>query len=105
MPVKYMYCLLEIISDSIFYSLFRLSRWNHSKIFSDFGDEETENSDDEYMNAKTASGRRSKASSQLKSKAYSLRSVYDLMLVNLSNCQVLLTICCLSIRGLIHTGY
>ncbi|KAJ0031444.1 hypothetical protein Pint_13558 [Pistacia integerrima] len=51
----------------------RLSRWNHTKIFSDFGDEDSENSDAEYMDTKTVSGRRSKASSQLKSKASSLR--------------------------------
>ncbi|KAJ0091710.1 hypothetical protein Patl1_13651 [Pistacia atlantica] len=51
----------------------RLSRWNHTKIFSDFGDEDSENSDAEYMDTKTVSGRQSKASSQLKSKASSLR--------------------------------
>ncbi|KAK0572072.1 hypothetical protein LWI29_025683 [Acer saccharum] len=52
----------------------RLSRWNHTKIFSDFGDEDTEGSDSEYMDTKTVSGRRSKASSQLKSKVSLLRS-------------------------------
>ncbi|XP_062091199.1 uncharacterized protein LOC133797338 [Humulus lupulus] len=52
----------------------RLSRWNHTKIFSDFGDEETENSDLEYMDDLTISGRQGKASSQLKSKASLLRS-------------------------------
>ncbi|XP_034221064.1 uncharacterized protein LOC117631848 isoform X2 [Prunus dulcis] len=51
----------------------RLSRWNHKKVFSDFDDEETENSDTDYMDAKTVAGRRGKASSQLKSKASSLR--------------------------------
>ncbi|BBH05823.1 ARM repeat superfamily protein [Prunus dulcis] len=51
----------------------RLSRWNHTKVFSDFDDEETENSDTDYMDAKTVAGRRGKASSQLKSKASSLR--------------------------------
>lgn len=56
-------------------SLFRLSRWNHTKIFSDFSDEETENSDAEYAGTKTVSGRRGKGSSQLKSKASSSRSV------------------------------
>ncbi|KAF8401126.1 hypothetical protein HHK36_014430 [Tetracentron sinense] len=50
----------------------RLSRWNHTKIFSDFGNEETEDSDTEYMEAKTVSGRWSKASSL--SKGSSLRS-------------------------------
>lgn len=57
------------------YSLFRLSRWNHTKFFSDMDDEETENSDSEYMDDQTVSGRRGKASSQLKSKASLLRSV------------------------------
>lgn len=52
----------------------RLSRWNHTKIFSDFGDDETEGSDAEYMDARTMNGQRSKASSLLKSKAASLRS-------------------------------
>lgn len=51
----------------------RISRWNHTKIFSDFSDGETENSDGEYMDTKTVSGRHSKFSSQLKPKA-SLRS-------------------------------
>ncbi|KAM0969999.1 hypothetical protein EV1_017912 [Malus domestica] len=51
----------------------RLSRWNHTKIFSDFGDEENEDSDADYMDAKTESGRRGKVSTQLKSKASSLR--------------------------------
>eukprot|EP00257_Ricinus_communis_P015111 XP_015572954.1 RRP12-like protein [Ricinus communis] len=50
----------------------RSSRWNHTKIFSDFGDEDTQDDDAEYMDIKTVSGRQSK-SSQLKSKA-SLRS-------------------------------
>uniref|UniRef100_A0A2N9GW92 Uncharacterized protein n=1 Tax=Fagus sylvatica TaxID=28930 RepID=A0A2N9GW92_FAGSY len=52
----------------------KLSRWNHTKIFSDFGDDETEGSDAEYMDARTMNGQRSKASSLLKSKAASLRS-------------------------------
>ncbi|KAM2313831.1 hypothetical protein ACFX1S_026933 [Malus domestica] len=51
----------------------RLSRWNHTKIFSDFDDEETEDSNADYMDAKTVSGRRGKASTQFKSKASSLR--------------------------------
>ncbi|CAL5400272.1 unnamed protein product [Camellia sinensis] len=46
----------------------RLSRWNHTKIFSDFGDEETDS------NPETVSGRRSKASALLTSEASSLRS-------------------------------
>ncbi|XP_062143407.1 uncharacterized protein LOC133851110 isoform X1 [Alnus glutinosa] len=52
----------------------RLSKWNDTKIFSDFGDDESEGSDAEYMDARTMSGRRSKGSSQLKSKASLLRS-------------------------------
>ncbi|KAH0970908.1 hypothetical protein GBA52_023064 [Prunus armeniaca] len=51
----------------------RLSRWNHTKIFSDFDDGETEDSDKDYMDAKTVSGKRRKASLQLKSKTSSLR--------------------------------
>ncbi|ONH97511.1 hypothetical protein PRUPE_7G193800 [Prunus persica] len=51
----------------------RLSRWNHTKIFSDFDDDETEDSDTENMDAKTVLGKRGKAFSQLKSKASSLR--------------------------------
>ncbi|TYI17340.1 hypothetical protein ES332_A07G017200v1 [Gossypium tomentosum] len=47
----------------------RLSRWNHTKIFSDFGDDNTDDSDVEM-----ASGQKSKASSKLKSKASTLRS-------------------------------
>lgn len=49
------------------------SRWNHTKIFSDFSDEDTENSDAEYMDTNTISGRQGKASSQYKSKASSFR--------------------------------
>ncbi|XP_057468052.1 LOW QUALITY PROTEIN: uncharacterized protein LOC130757308 [Actinidia eriantha] len=51
----------------------RLSRWNHTKIFSDFSDEETV-SDAENKNVKTVSGRWSKASTLLTSKATSFRS-------------------------------
>ncbi|KAJ8751028.1 hypothetical protein K2173_016209 [Erythroxylum novogranatense] len=51
----------------------RLSRWNSTKIFSDFGDEDTAASSDEYM--ETNSGRHSKASSQLKSNMGSLRTL------------------------------
>ncbi|CAN0858252.1 RRP12-like protein [Linum grandiflorum] len=49
----------------------RLSRWNHTRIFSDSGDEEMDDSDDDM---KTGFGRRSKASSQLKSKTSLLQS-------------------------------
>ncbi|XP_065849103.1 uncharacterized protein [Euphorbia lathyris] len=52
----------------------RISKWNHSKIFSDFGEEDSEDSDAEYMGAKTVSGRESKGSALVKSKAASLRS-------------------------------
>lgn len=51
----------------------RQSRWNHTKIFSDFDGEETEDSAGEYMDAET-SGRNSKGSALLKSKASSLRA-------------------------------
>ncbi|GAB4838103.1 hypothetical protein Ancab_027634 [Ancistrocladus abbreviatus] len=52
----------------------RLSKWNHTKIFSD---SEEETSDAEYMDVEMASGRRSMLSSSLKSKATSLRSVLE----------------------------
>lgn len=52
----------------------RISTWNHTKIFSDFGDEETENSNEEYMDATVASGRRTKSSTLLNAKASSIRS-------------------------------
>ncbi|XP_043695681.1 RRP12-like protein [Telopea speciosissima] len=39
----------------------RLSGWNHTKIFSDFGDEDSEGSDAVYMEATTVGGHRSKA--------------------------------------------
>ncbi|KVI01141.1 Armadillo-like helical [Cynara cardunculus var. scolymus] len=48
----------------------RLSRWNHTKIFSDFGDEETDDGNSEYMDTKTVSGRHS----LLNSKKSSFRS-------------------------------
>lgn len=51
----------------------RLSRWNHTRIFSDFSDEETEGGDFESMDSKTAS-QRSKASLLFNTKASSLRS-------------------------------
>ncbi|KAK4355750.1 hypothetical protein RND71_024721 [Anisodus tanguticus] len=52
----------------------RLSRWNHTKIFSEFDDGESENSDAEYMDAKTTAGHRSKATLVSDSKASLLRS-------------------------------
>lgn len=52
----------------------RMSRWNHTKIFSDFEDDETRNSDGEFGNKKSISSRHSKYSSALKSKATLLRS-------------------------------
>lgn len=55
---------------------FRLSRWNHTKVFSDFGDDETEDSEAESMDMKSISGRQSRATSVLKSDAHSLRSVH-----------------------------
>jgi ribosomal RNA-processing protein 12 len=65
-----------IIGDfCTYFYLFRPSKWNDTKIFSDFGDDESEGSDAEYMDARTMSGRRSKGSSQLKSKASLLRLV------------------------------
>ena len=51
---------------------YRVSRWNDTKIFSDFDDED-EDSDGEYMDGETHG--RSKASSLLKSKASALRLV------------------------------
>ncbi|CAN4123948.1 unnamed protein product [Withania somnifera] len=52
----------------------RLSRWNHTKIFSEFDDGESENSDAEYMDTKTTAGRRSKATVVSNSEASLLRS-------------------------------
>lgn len=51
----------------------RMSRWNHTKIFSDFGEEEMENSDVEYMDAQSISSGKKKDSSKFEFKA-SLRS-------------------------------
>lgn len=51
---------------------YRQSRWNHTKIFSDFGDDETDG-DADYKDTKTSSGRLSKGSTLLTSKALSLR--------------------------------
>ncbi|XP_077230850.1 ARM repeat superfamily protein [Tasmannia lanceolata] len=53
----------------------RLSRWNHTKIFSDFGDEDSEDSDAEHIEVKTVSGRGSKAASEFNPKGSSLRSM------------------------------
>ncbi|MCE3049221.1 hypothetical protein HAX54_044413 [Datura stramonium] len=47
----------------------RLSRWNHTKIFSEFNDGESDNSDAEYTDTKTTSGDRSKATLLSDSKA------------------------------------
>ncbi|KAL7096137.1 hypothetical protein ACP275_10G064800 [Erythranthe tilingii] len=50
------------------------SRWNHTKIFSDFGDDEEMNSDDEFEDKNSISTRRTKYSSALQSKATMLRT-------------------------------
>ncbi|GFP87210.1 rrp12-like protein [Phtheirospermum japonicum] len=50
----------------------RISRWNHTKVFSDFDDDETMISDGEFTDAKSIHGRQSK--SALQSKASLLRS-------------------------------
>ena len=55
--------------------LFRLSRWNHTKIFSNFGDGESEGSDAEYTDDQTLFGQQSKATLYYNSKASSSRSV------------------------------
>ncbi|XP_051150403.1 uncharacterized protein LOC127264880 [Andrographis paniculata] len=52
----------------------RMSRWNHTRIFSDFDDVETRNSDGEFADGKSISTRRSKFSSAMQSKASLLRS-------------------------------
>ncbi|XP_057767673.1 uncharacterized protein LOC130987961 [Salvia miltiorrhiza] len=52
----------------------RMSQWNHTRIFSDFEDEETRISDGGFGNEKSISGRQSKYSSGLQSKATLLRS-------------------------------
>ncbi|KAL2470152.1 ARM repeat superfamily protein [Abeliophyllum distichum] len=52
----------------------RISRWKHSQIFSNFGDGDSQTSDDEYMDAKRNSGWHSKYSSGFQSQASSLRS-------------------------------
>ncbi|XP_058079848.1 uncharacterized protein LOC131228033 isoform X2 [Magnolia sinica] len=53
----------------------RQSRWNHTNIFSDFGAEDTDDSDAEHMDVTTASGKGSKFASKLNSKAASSRSM------------------------------
>ncbi|XP_030530464.1 RRP12-like protein isoform X2 [Rhodamnia argentea] len=50
------------------------SRWNHTKIFSDSGDEESTDGETDYMDGETNIGRRSRDSALLKLKATSLRS-------------------------------
>ncbi|KAI4376476.1 hypothetical protein MLD38_014233 [Melastoma candidum] len=52
----------------------RLSRWNHTRIFSDFDDDETRNEGSDYMDAETLDGRKSKVSAAQKSRVHSLRS-------------------------------
>ncbi|KAK4396814.1 RRP12-like protein [Sesamum angolense] len=52
----------------------RISRWNHTKIFSDFDDEPTMNSDGELVDEKSISSRQSKYSPAVQSKASLLRS-------------------------------
>lgn len=50
---------LQQLFELFIWTLFRLSKWNHTKVFSDFGDEDSE--DDEYMERKTSSRFNSKA--------------------------------------------
>ncbi|KAG9443732.1 hypothetical protein H6P81_015072 [Aristolochia fimbriata] len=52
----------------------RLSRWNHTNIFSDFGNEEAADSDTELMEASSIFDTRTKAKSRFTSKGSSLRS-------------------------------
>lgn len=52
----------------------RMSRWNHTRIFSDLEDEETRITDGEFGTEKSISGRQSKYSSGLQSKVSLLRS-------------------------------
>ncbi|KAG8373862.1 hypothetical protein BUALT_Bualt11G0069400 [Buddleja alternifolia] len=52
----------------------RMSRWNHTKIFSDFDDEETMNIDGEFADRKSVSSRQSKSSSVSQPKASLLRT-------------------------------
>lgn len=52
----------------------RMSRWNHTRIFSDLNDDETRISDGEFGNGKSISGQQSRYSSGLQSKATLLRS-------------------------------
>lgn len=54
---------------------YRMSRWNHTRIFSDLEDEETRITDGEFGIEKSILGRQSKYSSGLQSKASLLRSV------------------------------
>eukprot|EP00262_Sarcandra_glabra_P014097 TRINITY_DN4040_c0_g2_i1.p1 TRINITY_DN4040_c0_g2~~TRINITY_DN4040_c0_g2_i1.p1 ORF type:complete len:332 (-),score=60.36 TRINITY_DN4040_c0_g2_i1:62-919(-) len=54
----------------------RLSRWNHTNIFSDFGDEDAnDDSDADHMEAMTVTGRQSNTATVFNSKASSLRSM------------------------------
>ncbi|KAH6818389.1 ARM repeat superfamily protein [Perilla frutescens var. frutescens] len=52
----------------------RMSRWNHTRIFSDLEDDETRISDGEFGNGKSILGQQSKFSSGLQSKPTLLRS-------------------------------
>lgn len=56
------------------FPVFRQSRWDHTRIFSDFGDEDGEDDSDAELGVASAfSGRWTKASSRPGSKAASLR--------------------------------
>ncbi|XP_042050958.1 RRP12-like protein [Salvia splendens] len=52
----------------------RMSRWNHTKIFSDFDDEDTRMSGGDFKNEKSVSGQQSKYSAGQQSRATLLRS-------------------------------
>ncbi|XP_071911266.1 uncharacterized protein [Coffea arabica] len=52
----------------------RRSKWNHTRIFSDFDAEGSENSDTDFMDVKTLNGRKMDTSSVSKSKASSHRT-------------------------------
>ncbi|KAJ7963976.1 RRP12-like protein [Quillaja saponaria] len=70
----------------------RQSRWNHTKIFSDFDDEESEGSDADY-DVRTVSDIRGKASSLLKSRASSLRRIRTCLKICLTNQRMSLSTC------------
>lgn len=56
----------------------RMSRWNHTKIFSDFDDEDTRMSGGDFKNEKSVSGQHSKYSAGQQSRATLLRSTVDI---------------------------